>query len=107
MKPGSNPQPPNELVDHLFRNRAGQMVAYMTRVLGAEHLDLAEEVVQEALLKALTSWPYTGIPDNPSGWLFRVARNSAIDAIRHRSLVVEKADLIAAEQIRASEASPA
>ncbi|MGH9761935.1 MAG: hypothetical protein ACREAC_13990, partial [Blastocatellia bacterium] len=41
------------LVDHLFRSRAGQMVAYMTRLLGPAHLDLAEEVVQEALLKAL------------------------------------------------------
>jgi len=75
------------LVDHLFRSRAGQMVAYLTRLLGPEHLDLAEEVVQEALLKALQNWPYSGIPDNPAGWLFRVARNAALDAIRHRTVV--------------------
>ena len=74
------------MVDHLFRSRAGQMVAYLTRVLGPEHLDLAEEVTQEALLKALQHWPYTGIPQNPAGWLFRVARNSALDAVRHRTL---------------------
>ena len=75
------------LVDHLFRNRAGQMVAYLTRLLGPEHLDLAEEVVQEALLKALQNWPYSGVPQNPAGWLFRVARNAALDAIRHRTVV--------------------
>lgn len=90
------------MIDHLFRTRAGQMVAYMTRLLGLEHLDLAEEVVQEALLKALSNWPYTGIPDNPSGWLFRAARNLAIDAIRHRNLATEKSEAIASEQMRAA-----
>lgn len=88
------------LVDHLFRSRAGQMVAYLTRVLGSEHLDLAEEAVQDALLKALQSWPYSGVPENPAGWLFRVARNSALDVIRHRTVVGEKGAELAAERIR-------
>lgn len=91
--------PAGELVDHLFRSRAGQMVAYLTRYLGPENLDLAEELVQEALLKALQSWPYNGIPENPAGWLFRVARNGAVDAIRHRKLVTRKSgDLLAATE---------
>jgi RNA polymerase sigma-70 factor (ECF subfamily) len=93
------------LVDHLFRNRAGQMVAYLTRLLGPEHIDLAEEVVQEALLKALQNWPYSGIPQNPAGWLFRVARNAALDAIRHRTLAGEKNVEFAAERIRDVEAA--
>jgi RNA polymerase sigma-70 factor, ECF subfamily len=42
-----------KLVDHLFRSRSGQMVAYLTRLLGPANLDLAEEAVQESLLKAL------------------------------------------------------
>jgi RNA polymerase sigma-70 factor (ECF subfamily) len=78
------------MVDHLFRSRAGQMVAYLTRMLGPEHLELVEEVVQESLLKALQNWLYNGIPDNPAGWLFRVARNAALDAVRHQSLTLEK-----------------
>jgi RNA polymerase sigma-70 factor (ECF subfamily) len=88
------------MVDHLFRSRAGQMVAYLTRLLGPEHLDLAEEVTQEALLKALQHWPYTGIPHNPAGWLFRVARNSALDAVRHRTLTEEKSAALVAEHLR-------
>src|SRR5688572_27915255 len=71
-----------QLVDHLFRERAGQMVAWLTRVFGPARLELAEEVVQDALLKALQQWPYSGVPDNPAGWLFRVARNGALDAVR-------------------------
>jgi RNA polymerase sigma-70 factor, ECF subfamily len=88
------------MVDHLFRSRAGQMIAYLTRMLGPEHLDLAEEVTQEALLKALQNWPYTGIPENPAGWLFRVARNSALDAIRHRTMTGEKSVELVAEHLR-------
>ena len=74
----------HQLVDHLFRNRAGQMVAWLTRIFGAAHLDLAEEVVQDALVKALQQWPYTGVPDNPGGWLFRVARNRITDLFRRK-----------------------
>ena len=91
--------PAGELVDHLFRNRSGQMVSYLTRMLGPGHLDLAEEVVQEALLKALQNWSYHGIPDNPGGWLFRVARNAALDAIRHQSLTIEKEAQVEAEYL--------
>jgi len=90
MQTSAQTQKTGELVDHLFRNRAGQMVAHLTRLLGPEHLDLAEEVVQEALLKALQSWPYNDIPENPTGWLFQVARNAALDAVRHRNLVNRK-----------------
>jgi len=93
-------QKPDEMVDHLFRSRAGQIVAHLTRLLGPEHLDLAEEVTQEALLKALQNWPYTGIPHNPAGWLFRVARNAALDAVRHRTLTTEKSAELAAQHFR-------
>jgi RNA polymerase sigma-70 factor, ECF subfamily len=75
----------HQLVDHLFRSHAGQLVAWLTRIFGPAHLELAEEVVQEALLKALQQWPYSGVPQNPSGWLFRVARNGALDALRRHA----------------------
>jgi RNA polymerase sigma-70 factor (ECF subfamily) len=85
------------MVDHLFRNRAGQMVAYLTRLFGPAHLELAEEVVQDALVKALQQWPYSGIPDNPGGWLFRVARNGALDALRRHASFRDKAAALARE----------
>jgi RNA polymerase sigma-70 factor (ECF subfamily) len=75
----------HQLVDHLFRSHAGQLVAWLTRIFGPAHIDLAEEVVQEALLKALQQWPYSGVPQNPSGWLFRVARNGALDVLRRHA----------------------
>ena len=73
------------LVDHLFRHQAGKMVSTLTRIFGAEHLDLAEEVVQEAMMKALQVWSYSGIPDNPAAWLVQVAKNRALDVLRREA----------------------
>ncbi|HEU0175742.1 MAG TPA: sigma-70 family RNA polymerase sigma factor [Blastocatellia bacterium] len=71
-----------ELVDHLFRHEAGKMVSYLTRIVGLGRLDLAEDVVQDTLCRALETWPIHGLPDNPSAWLMRAARNRAIDLLR-------------------------
>ena len=71
-----------ELVNHLFRHEAGKMVSYLTRIVGLGRLDLAEDVVQDTLCRALETWPVHGLPDNPSAWLMRAARNRAIDLIR-------------------------
>src|SRR5581483_3293883 len=78
------------LVDHLFRHSAGQMVATLTRIFGPEHLPLAEEVVQEALITALGQWTFNGVPDNPAAWLFRVARNKALDQLRRQKIFDSK-----------------
>lgn len=82
------------LVDHLFRHSAGQMVATLTRIFGAEHLALAEEVVQEALLSALQQWSLGGIPENPQAWLFQVARNRALDTLRRDTNLRGKESLV-------------
>ena len=62
------------------------MASVLTRMLGFERLDLAEDIVQETMIQALRSWPFQGIPDNPSAWLYRVAKNKALDIIRREQL---------------------
>lgn len=81
--------------DGLFRHQYGQLVASLTRIFGAQQLDLVEDVVQEALLKALQQWGHKGLPDNPAGWLFRVARNGALDALRRERTLADKAATLA------------
>lgn len=71
-----------ELTERLFRRSAGRLVAHLTRSLGTEHLGLAEDAVQDAMLRALQTWPFNGIPADPEAWLFRVARNRALDELR-------------------------
>ncbi len=57
------------------------MIAVLTNSFGAQHLQLAEDVVQDTLMQACISWTQ-GIPDAPVAWLYRVARNKVIDALR-------------------------
>ncbi len=75
-------QDTREVMDHLFRREAGKMVSYLTRIFGLGHLNMAEDVVQDTLIKAMETWSLHGLPDNPSAWLMRAARNRAIDLIR-------------------------
>jgi len=59
------------------------VLAATVRVAG--DLDLAEECVQEAYARALTTWPDQGVPERPGAWLTTVARRRAIDQLRRRS----------------------
>jgi len=86
-------QKPEEIsgvVEHLFRHEAGKMVATLTRIFGIEHLSLAEDVVQEALARALQTWPFYGVPKNPSAWIMRASRNLALDVVRRRKVFQNK-----------------
>src|ERR1700731_4315726 len=76
------PAPVAPLVEHFFRHEAGRLVAVLTRFFGWRHFDLVEEMVQATLVDALQSWRVRGIPDNPSAWIQRVAKNRVLDALR-------------------------
>ncbi len=85
----------NSLTDHLFRRESGKMVAVLTRLFGFSNYDLARDIVQDTLLAALHHWKLHGIPDNPTAWLYSVAKNKTIDWLRREKLVAEHSDEIA------------
>jgi RNA polymerase sigma-70 factor (ECF subfamily) len=72
----------NQLVDHLFRHESGKMIAVLSRLLGLQNIEIAQDLVQDTLLQAMSTWGYKSVPDNPSAWLYRVAKNKAIDFLR-------------------------
>src|ERR1035437_5363062 len=74
------------LLDHLFRRESGRLVAILTRHFGVAHLHLAEDVVPDALVRAMQTWPFTGVPQTPSAWPPQTAKNRAIDATRRGQL---------------------
>lgn len=95
---------PDALVEHFFRREYGRLVASVVRALGGKELDLAEESAQEAMTRALRSWPLAGIPADPGAWLRRVARNHALDVLRRvRSWEAREASLSAATAARSGE----
>ncbi|HET9745035.1 MAG TPA: sigma-70 family RNA polymerase sigma factor, partial [Chitinophagaceae bacterium] len=79
----------NQLVDHLFRHESGKMVAVLSKLLGLQSLETAHDIVQDTLLQAMTTWSFNGVPDNPSAWLCRVAKNKAIDFLRRERTIRE------------------
>ena len=85
---------PGQMVDNFFRHEAGRMVSTLTRIFGLDNIDLAEDVVQDAMLKALQQWSYGNIPLNPSGWIMQVAKNRALDILRRRTLFQRKEEEI-------------
>ena len=80
----------SSIVEHLFRHESGKMVAILTGIFGLAHLTLAEDVVQEALARALQTWPFYGVPDNPSAWIMRTSRNLALDVVRREKVFRDK-----------------
>ncbi len=76
-------QPARELLDSLYRVDSRRILATLIRLLG--DFDLAEEAMHEAFAAALSTWPETGVPDNPRPWLISTARFKAIDALRRRA----------------------
>ncbi len=77
---------PRALVEHFFRHEFGRLCAVLTRSLGVRRLALVEDVVQAALVQALETWSRRGVPEDPAGWLYRTARNLAIDALRRERI---------------------
>jgi RNA polymerase sigma factor (sigma-70 family) len=91
------------LVDHLFRYESGKMVAVLTRIFGMHNLEMIEDVVQEAFLRATQSWTFNEVPDNPSGWLMQVARNRAIDIVRRQQNFIHYSKEVASQLLEETE----
>ncbi|MGW2648050.1 RNA polymerase sigma factor [Streptomyces sp. NPDC001393] len=70
-------------VEAVFRAEYGRAVSVLVRFLG--DIDLAEEAVQDAFTAAVRTWPETGVPPSPAGWIITTARNRAIDRLRRES----------------------
>lgn len=95
---------PSGLVEHFFRHETGRLHGALIRLVGVQNLTLAEDVAQEAMLRALRTWSMGGVPPNPSAWIMRVAMNLARDALRHQRMSGAKESAIVThfEQMRST-----
>ena len=76
------------LIPGLFRKEFSKITAVLTRYLGMDHLEAAEDIASEAFVAALETWPYKGLPENPTAWLYAVAKNKARNYL-HRTQQLE------------------
>ncbi len=70
------------LVEHFFRHESANLVAVLVRAFGVARIDLIEDVVQAAMLEAMNSWKHDRVPQNPAGWIHRVAKRRLVDTLR-------------------------
>src|SRR5262245_53812854 len=81
------------ILDRVFRTEGARVRATLIRQLG--DFDRAEDALQDAVARALDTWPRDGIPANPAAWLLTVARRRSIDLVRRRKDYGELPDLAA------------
>jgi len=78
--------------EDLLRRLAPQVLGALVRRYG--HFDTAEDAVQEALLAAAVQWPGDGVPDDPRGWLIRVASRRLTDLLRSEQARQRREDTV-------------
>src|SRR5947209_14720067 len=85
-----------DAVARLVREEGTRVLATLVRVTGS--VDLAQDAAQDAVVRALETWPRDGVPDNPRGWLLVTAKRRAVDLIRRenrRPVKEAEADMMA------------
>lgn len=80
------PDKTTHIVEHLFRTEYGKLVAILTRIFGASHIQLAEDIVQDTLISALDDWSKNGVPANPQGWLMQVAKRKVLNELKRNKM---------------------
>lgn len=79
-----------ELIPHLFRTEFSKISAVLCKYFGIEHIELAEDIASETFLLAMETWSYKGIPENPTAWLYVVAKNKARNYFARAHMFREK-----------------
>ena len=78
------------LIPHLFRTESRKIISVLGRLLGIQHIEMAEDIAAETFLAAMETWPFKGIPENPTAWLYSVARNKAKNYLTRHHIFAEK-----------------
>ncbi len=80
----------HELLPKLFRSEYRKIVSVLCRLFGISHIEIAEDIVSDTFLAATESWAIKGIPDNPTAWLYTVAKNKTKNHFRRSSIYEQK-----------------
>ncbi|MEP6736735.1 MAG: sigma-70 family RNA polymerase sigma factor [Chryseolinea sp.] len=79
-----------DLIPHLFRTEYRKIVSVLCRRFGFDEIEIAEDIASETFLTASQAWGIEGIPPNPVGWLYTVAKNKAANQLQRRKLFENK-----------------
>src|SRR5688572_22094440 len=75
---------------HLFQQEFSKMVAVISKLFGLQHIEIAEDIVSETFLQATETWSIKGIPQNPTAWLYAVAKQKTLYHFRRNKIFEDK-----------------
>lgn len=79
-----------ELIPRLFRTEFRKITAVLCKRFGIAHIEIAEDIASDTFLLAYETWQFKGIPENPTGWLYSVAKNKAKNHLARNHIFAEK-----------------
>ena len=79
-----------QLIPHLFRTEFRKIVSVLSKLFGLEYIEVAEDIVSDTFLLAAETWGKKGIPENPTAWLYVVAKNKTKDYLKRNQLFNDK-----------------
>ncbi|MGY3212010.1 RNA polymerase sigma factor [Mucilaginibacter sp. HD30] len=77
---------PTEIIPHLFRSEYRKIVSVLCRLFGIEYIEIAQDIVSDTFLSATEVWGFKGVPENPTAWLYTVAKNKTRDYLKRHAL---------------------
>lgn len=78
------------LIPHLFRTEYRKIVSVLSKLFGIEHIEIAEDIVSDTFLLASELWGIKGLPENPTAWLYTVAKNKTKDYLKRNAIFAQK-----------------
>src|SRR5436190_21745879 len=78
-----------DVIPHLFRTEYRKIVSVLCRLFGIEHIEIAEDIVSDTFLLASEVWGLKGLPENPTAWLYLVAKNKTKDYLKHNTFFAQ------------------
>ncbi|HPI53638.1 MAG TPA: sigma factor [Chitinophagaceae bacterium] len=79
-----------ELIPQLFKTEYRKIISVLCKLLGIAHLEIAEDIATDTFLLAAETWGLKGIPENPTAWLYTVAKNKTKDYVKRHRLFSHK-----------------
>ncbi len=79
-----------ELLPHLFRTEYQKVVSVLCYLFGIDHIEVAEDIVSDTFLDATELWSVKGVPENPTAWLYTVAKNKTKNWLKRNAIFQDK-----------------
>lgn len=91
------------IIPSIFKAEYRKIVSVLCRGFGLKHIEIAEDITNDTFLLATETWQIKGLPENPTAWLYTVAKNKTKDYLKHNKVFSEKIEVEIAHNTPISE----